>query len=139
MRRWRSRSGRSGSTIARRGRRVEARSPAVTHTVSMRKVEDWLRGGARSPRLGMPSACPWALRPNNYSLAFFPASAFRFAPHLWRIRSAAALLWAAQKLRPFLFAGLGAAFTGAAAAAEVVTARGFFGGRPRRLIGPWRA
>jgi hypothetical protein len=28
---------------------VEARSPAVTHTVSMRKVEDWLRGGARSP------------------------------------------------------------------------------------------
>ena len=29
---------------------VEARSPAVTHTVSMRKVEDWLNGGAKSPR-----------------------------------------------------------------------------------------
>ncbi len=28
---------------------VEARSPAVTHTVSMRKVEDWLNGTAKSP------------------------------------------------------------------------------------------
>jgi hypothetical protein len=28
---------------------VEARSPAVTHTLSMRKVEDWLNGGAKSP------------------------------------------------------------------------------------------
>ena len=29
---------------------VEARSPAVTHTVSMGKVEDWLNGGAKSPK-----------------------------------------------------------------------------------------
>ena len=29
---------------------VEARSPAVTHTVSMGKVEDWVNGGAKSPR-----------------------------------------------------------------------------------------
>jgi hypothetical protein len=28
---------------------VEARSPAVTHTVSMRKVTDWLRSSAKSP------------------------------------------------------------------------------------------
>jgi hypothetical protein len=28
---------------------VEARSPAVTHTVTMRKVEDWPRSSAKSP------------------------------------------------------------------------------------------
>jgi hypothetical protein len=28
---------------------VEARSPSVTDTVSMRKVQDWLNGGAKSP------------------------------------------------------------------------------------------
>jgi hypothetical protein len=28
---------------------VEARSPAVMHTVSMRKIEDWLRSAAKSP------------------------------------------------------------------------------------------
>jgi hypothetical protein len=28
---------------------VEARCPAVTHTVSMKKVEDWLRSAAKSP------------------------------------------------------------------------------------------
>jgi hypothetical protein len=28
---------------------VEARSPSVTHTVSMRKVQDWVNGGAKSP------------------------------------------------------------------------------------------
>jgi hypothetical protein len=28
---------------------VEARSPAVTHTVSMAKVQDWLRSSAKSP------------------------------------------------------------------------------------------
>jgi hypothetical protein len=28
---------------------VEARSPSVTHTVSMRKVREWLDGGAKSP------------------------------------------------------------------------------------------
>jgi hypothetical protein len=29
---------------------VESRSPSVTHTVSMRKAQDRLNGGARSPR-----------------------------------------------------------------------------------------
>jgi hypothetical protein len=29
---------------------VEARSPAVTHTVSVRKVRDWLESSAKSPR-----------------------------------------------------------------------------------------
>jgi hypothetical protein len=29
---------------------VEARSPAVIHTVPMSKVPDWLNGGAKSPR-----------------------------------------------------------------------------------------
>jgi hypothetical protein len=29
---------------------VEARSPAVTHTVSMAKVRDWLGASAKSPR-----------------------------------------------------------------------------------------
>jgi hypothetical protein len=28
---------------------VEARSPSVTHTVSMAKVQDWLRSSAKSP------------------------------------------------------------------------------------------
>jgi hypothetical protein len=28
---------------------IEARSPAVTHTVTMRKVGDWLRSWAKSP------------------------------------------------------------------------------------------
>ena len=28
---------------------VEAKSPSVTHTVSMRKVREWLNGGAKSP------------------------------------------------------------------------------------------
>jgi hypothetical protein len=28
---------------------VEARSPAVMHTVTMRKVEDWLQSSAKSP------------------------------------------------------------------------------------------
>ena len=28
---------------------VEARSPSVTHTVSMQKVQDWLRSAAKSP------------------------------------------------------------------------------------------
>jgi hypothetical protein len=28
---------------------VEARSPSVTHTVSMRKVEEWLSGASKSP------------------------------------------------------------------------------------------
>ncbi len=29
---------------------VEAKSPSVTHTVSISKVEEWLNGVARSPR-----------------------------------------------------------------------------------------
>ncbi|MGD1091946.1 MAG: hypothetical protein ABSB35_08120 [Bryobacteraceae bacterium] len=29
---------------------VEARSPSVTHTVAMRKVREWLDGGAKSPK-----------------------------------------------------------------------------------------
>ena len=29
---------------------VEAQSPSVTHTVAMRKVRDWLDGGAKSPK-----------------------------------------------------------------------------------------
>ena len=28
---------------------VEAKSPSVTHTVSMRKVKEWLNGRAKSP------------------------------------------------------------------------------------------
>jgi hypothetical protein len=28
---------------------VEARSPSVTHTVSMMKVQEWVNGGAKSP------------------------------------------------------------------------------------------
>ena len=28
---------------------VEAKTPSVTHTVSMRKVREWLDGGAKSP------------------------------------------------------------------------------------------
>jgi len=28
---------------------VEARSPSVTHTVSMAKLQDWLRSSAKSP------------------------------------------------------------------------------------------
>lgn len=54
MKRWRSRLGSSGSTNCAPGAmstmEVEARSPAVTHTVSMGKVEDWLNGGAKSPK-----------------------------------------------------------------------------------------
>src|SRR5258708_2579387 len=62
--------------------------------------------------------------------AFFVTftSAFLFAAHLRRIRSEAAFRWAAVNLRP--------CFLGAGAAAA---ARGFFGGRPRRFVGPWRA
>ena len=29
---------------------VEAKSPSVTHTVRMGKVQEWLNGGAKSPR-----------------------------------------------------------------------------------------
>ena len=56
------------------------------------------------------------------------APAFRFAAHRWRILSAAASRWAAENLRRFFF--------GAGAGAEVVTARGLFGGRPMRFVGP---
>ena len=30
--------------------RVQVTPPAVTHIVTVQKVEDWLKGGARSPR-----------------------------------------------------------------------------------------
>ena len=30
--------------------RVQVTSPAVTHIVTVQKVEDWLKGGARSPK-----------------------------------------------------------------------------------------
>jgi len=29
---------------------IKVRSPAVTHTITVRKVEDWLNGSARNPR-----------------------------------------------------------------------------------------
>ncbi|MGD1095193.1 MAG: hypothetical protein ABSB35_24775 [Bryobacteraceae bacterium] len=29
---------------------VEARSPSVTHSVAMRKVQEWPDGGAKSPK-----------------------------------------------------------------------------------------
>ena len=81
-----------------------------------------------------------ALRPAALIVRFFVvgfgtpvgfASPFRFAAHLNRIRSDAAFLWAAENLRP--------CFLGAGAAAEIVTVSGFFGGRPMRFVGPWRA
>ena len=56
------------------------------------------------------------------------AEAFFFAAHLWRILSAAASRWAAENLRRF--------FLGAGAAIGAVIDSGFFGGRPRRLVGP---
>lgn len=60
------------------------------------------------------------------------ASAFFFAAQRWRIRSAAAFLWAGVNVRPFRFGAAGVA----AAVASATGFDGFLGGRPRRLVGP---
>ncbi len=95
-----------------------------------------LDGGSVSiPRL---TASRMEIRGRYAALAVFLgllaafASAFRFAAHLWRILSAAASRWAAVNFRRLRFAGL-ATLVGAAAVS------GFFGGLPRRFVGPWRA
>jgi hypothetical protein len=80
---------------------------------------------------------PCALRRAAVKVRFFVvgfgaavgfASAFRFTAHLRRIRSEAAFLWAAENLRRLLFAG--------STTAGAEAARGFFGGRPIRFVGP---
>ena len=73
----------------------------------------------------------------RYFFAF--PSAFFFAAHRCRILSAAAARCAAVNLRRPFFAGSGPALSVAGAAAESIIASGFFGGRPRRFVGPWRA
>lgn len=57
------------------------------------------------------------------------ASVFLFAAHRRRILSAAAARWAAENLRRFVFAGAGAE-------TAATTLSGFFGGLPRRFVGP---
>jgi len=53
MRPWSSRCARSGRIDCAPGTAcqldVEARSPSVTHTMSLAKVQDWLRSSAKGP------------------------------------------------------------------------------------------
>jgi hypothetical protein len=92
----------------------------------------------RSNLIGMISlGCRHAVcfdLPAAFGCDFAPA--FFFAAHLCRILSAAAARCAALNLRRPFFAGAGAALSVAGAAAGSVTASGFFGGRPRRFVGP---
>jgi hypothetical protein len=57
------------------------------------------------------------------------ASVFRFAAHRWRILSEAASRWAAVNFLRVVFTGVGAE-------TAATTFSGFFGGLPRRLVGP---
>lgn len=105
----------------------EIRTRAI---VEVARVESWMQAGRRVT-CGAAGFQAYGLAFLLAWLAVFAtgfASALRFAAQRWRILSAAASRWAAEKCRFFL--------AGPAEAAGIAPASGFLGGLPLRFVGP---